>query len=161
MDYWSPVIWNGWHRSDDFSSGKPYSTHNYKLAVTKTCIIHRYAGGKSQSPEWTSTHYLLVNAFVILTWLPDCVVSVYWSLLTSRTINVSKETYALVHQLHIYLFLGTYLNGGINGLVYILRLRRLRIFYYDIFSQLCQRDDLRPNHCNSVEMGHVNDTVHP
>ena len=91
-------------------------THNNEAKLTRTVLI--------------------VNACLITTWLPDCILATYIFLNTSKIITVSAETKAHLKIWRNYLFFGTYANGFLNGLIYILRINRIKNFYKLKLSQI-------------------------
>ena len=82
---------------------------------------------------------LLVNACLLTTWLPDCIIGTFLFLVASQTITASDDTFALIQTLRSYSSFGFFLNGSLNGLIYLVRINRIRNLYKPKLSHLFRR----------------------
>ena len=88
---------------------------------------------------------LLVNFCFVITWLPNCVLGIYESLIDSNTVNASSDFVAIIKVAISYLSMGTYFNGGLNGFIYSVRLARIREFYKNAFRNFFVRNAQKQN----------------
>ena len=78
---------------------------------------------------------LIVNACLIMTWLPDSICGAYELLIRFNVIPASAYTRVYIRYISGYLSLGVYINGATNGLIYMIRINRVKSFYKQ---KLCQ-----------------------
>ena len=93
-------------------------THNNEDRLTKTIVI--------------------VNFCIVFTWLPADILSIYQYLYMLDIVDKpSADTRTKIRIANrIYLNAGFYFNGGLNSLIYTVRLARIRRFYKDAARRL-------------------------
>ena len=96
---------------------------------------------------------LIVNTTLIITWLPDCILGIYFFLLHGGLVHSSYDQ--VIITVSDYVHYVTFVNGALNGLIYTIRLARIRTFYKTAIRNVFYRETAS----ETIEdiRGHVNE----
>ena len=123
---------------------------NLLLLVTTNCLLLRHVRTNSMAAT-DRTHnneqrltltILIVNGCLVCTWLPDCILGLYSTLLQAGIVQSSY--FLVIVDVRMYVYYITFINGALNGLIYTLRLARIKSFYRTALRNIFTRDNAAP-----------------